>query len=84
MQAELEMAALREQFDQAVYTLKWYHAIISILVEEEGGVVALDTETVEKYDLNGQIQITRDEARDQYLVTASPAIIEGDFDESVV
>jgi hypothetical protein len=48
-----EKIALQEQNEALLGQLKWYHAITSILVELEGGVVKLPKNVVEGYDLSG-------------------------------
>lgn len=83
MQAELELAELKDRnedlhrdYDALLENLKWVHAIVSIMVELEGGSVVIPTEVLENYDLRGQVRVRKDEALSAYVIEAVP--FEGD------
>jgi hypothetical protein len=63
-----EKIALQEQNEALLGQLKWYHAITSILVELEGGVVKLPKNVVEGYDLSGNVRIYEDAESLSYVV----------------
>lgn len=66
-------------YESVLDSLKWNHALLSILLENEGGLVEISQEVVENYDLRGTIQVEFDDARAVYRVSAVPATIEGEI-----
>jgi hypothetical protein len=65
MPTDVEYQELYQQY-------KWLHAIISILIENEGGAVEITREVLENYDLSGSLQIVPDEERDLYTIEVVP------------
>lgn len=61
-------ADLQRDYEGLLENLKWVHAVASILVELEGGVVEISRETLENYDLRGQVRVSKDEERDMYVI----------------
>lgn len=59
---------LQAQYDALLESQKWAHAILSILVEQEGGVVKIDKATLENYDLGGTVQVYEDAESDSYVI----------------
>lgn len=61
---EAEYGALLEQ-------LKWTHAMLSILIEEQGGLVEVSRAVLEGYELDGSIKVFEDPERDVYIIAVS-------------
>jgi hypothetical protein len=61
-----------EPYQELYEQYKWLHAIISILIENEGGAVEISREVLENYNLSGSLQVTADEARDLYTIEVVP------------
>lgn len=74
-----ELVQLRQDYQALLDQLRWSHAIVSILVEQEGGLVRLDKEIVETYDLGGTIRVREDNEADQYVIEVIPAPLEGEI-----
>lgn len=64
-----ERDALREHRDQIMEMLKWNTAIVSVLLQEAGGLVEIPKETLEGIDLTKtQTLVTPDEERGVYII----------------
>ena len=71
----LEMLVDQNEYDALLEQLKWTHALLAIMVENEGGVVQISQEVVETYNLNNQLQVTFDEVSLSYVISS---VIEGE------
>jgi hypothetical protein len=65
MPTDQEYAELYQQY-------QYVHAIASILIENEGGVVEITRDVLENYDLSGTLRIGKDELRDMYTIEVVP------------
>jgi hypothetical protein len=65
MPTDQDYAELYQQY-------QYLHAITSILIEHEGGVVEINREILEDYDLSGTLRIGKNDARDVYTVEVVP------------
>lgn len=61
-----------EEYQELYQQYKWLHAIVSILIENEGGAVEITREVLENYDLSGSLQVAADEERDLYTIEVVP------------
>lgn len=65
----LDQKVQLEQDNEALINqLKYYHGILSILLELEGGVVEITAEVLENYDLSGTINIMKSDETNTYTV----------------
>ena len=65
MPTDQEYADLYQQY-------QYLHAITSILIENEGGVIEISREILENYDLSGTLRIGKDDLRDMYTIEVVP------------
>lgn len=72
MQVELENAELQEQYDTLLAQYKYVYASLAILVEEGGGLLKIDRETLEDYDLRTSIQMWPDENDASWNIQVTP------------
>lgn len=68
-----------EEYQTVLDNLKWSHALLSVLIEQDGGVVELAQHDVETYSLGGRIQVELDPEQAVYTVTVIPATIDGEI-----
>lgn len=65
MPTDQEYAELYQQY-------QYLHAISSILIENEGGVVEITRDVLENYDLSGTLRIGKNELLDMYTIEVVP------------
>lgn len=75
------MPVSTSEYQQVLDNLKWTHALLSILVEQEGGVVEIRQEVVEDYDLSGRVQVEFDPESLVYRVQVIPADVDSEATE---
>ena len=68
MQVELEHAELQAQHDTLQNNYRLLYGALAVILEEQGGLVKIDRETLENYDLNTQIQMWHDPSDDSWNV----------------
>jgi len=66
MPTDQDYAELYQQY-------QYVHAIASILIENEGGLVEINREVLEDYDLSGTLRIGKNDERDLYTIEVVPA-----------
>lgn len=81
MDVTKEMPVSTSEYQQVLDNLKWTHALLSILVEQEGGVVEIRQEVVEDYDLSGRVQVEFDPESLVYRVQVIPADVDSEATE---
>lgn len=61
--------ALSFEYDRLLEQLKWTHGMLSILLEEQGGVVQVSKSIIENYDLNASaIKVYEDVESETYII----------------
>lgn len=59
---------LEVQIDSLLDQLRWTHALLSIMVENEGGVVHIASEVVDSYPLDTELQVSLDAQSSLYSI----------------
>lgn len=61
-------AELQDEYGRLLQQLRWTHAMLSILIEEQGGVVTVSRKELENYELNGAIKVYEDVEGSHYII----------------
>lgn len=59
---------LQEEYGRLLSQLQWTHAMLSILVEEQGGVVQVSKAVLESYPLDGAVKVYEDVEGETYII----------------
>ena len=71
----------QDDYDHLLEQLKWSHAIVSVLVEQEGGVVDISKTVLDNYDLGGTVKVRETEDGLAYRIEVVPVAIDGEFED---
>jgi hypothetical protein len=63
-----EHEGLKFQYGSLLEQLKWTHAMLSILIEQQGGVVQVPKEVIENYGSESQIKVYEDIEGETYII----------------
>jgi hypothetical protein len=59
---------LQQAYDDLIEQQKWLMAILSVIIEEQGGLVKIDQKTLEEYNVYGRVSVWRDPTDNSYMV----------------
>ena len=71
----------QDDYDHLLEQLKWSHAIVSVLVEQEGGVVDISKTELDNYDLGGTVKVRETDDGLSYRIEVVPVAIDGEFED---
>lgn len=63
---------LQEQYDSLLEQLKWTHAVLAIIVEEQGGLVKIDRSVLETYNLATSMDVWLDPSDNSVNIRVNP------------
>lgn len=67
-----EPTLAQQEYDALYQQYVYVYGVLGILVEQEGGLIKIDRETLESYNLNTPMQLRHNEEDDTYEIEVVP------------